>query len=72
MLSSSGEVDLVVVNLMETRVLSARGWLSVVEEAGQSGKSFVGRSGELWLFDGVKEGTQKDGSTGFEAYKDAR
>lgn len=64
---STGELDGVVVNLIETSVLSARGWLSEGEEAGHSGKSFVGRSGELWLFDGVNEGTQNDGSVGFEA-----
>lgn len=65
--SSTGEVDGVVLNVIETRVLSERGWLSVEEEAGHSGEGFVRRSGELWLFDGVKEGTQNDGSTGFEA-----
>lgn len=45
--SPTREVGSDVVNLIETRVLSAREWLSVEEEAGHSGKSFVGRSAEL-------------------------
>lgn len=65
--SSREELDSAVLNFIETRLLSARGWLSGGEEAGHIGESFAGRSEELWLLDGVKEGTQNDGRTGFEA-----
>ena len=58
--------EVVVLNLTEMRVLRERGWDVVVEEAGQRGWSLRGLEGLLWVVEGVREGTQKEGRVGLE------
>jgi hypothetical protein len=50
-----------------TRVLRDSGWVSLGEEAGQSGCSFWGLVGVEWV-EGVREGTQKEGRVGLAAW----
>ena len=54
--------------LIVTRVFSERVWVEVGEEPGQRGESFTVGLGLLVVVEGVRVGTQKEGSVVFEDY----
>ena len=54
--------------LIVTRVFSERVWVEEGEEPGQRGESFAVGLGLLVVVEGVRVGTQKEGSVVFEDY----
>ena len=58
------EVDesLLLLNVTGMRVLRDKECVSFSDDAGHEGESFVGFVGNLSFVDGVREGTQKEGS----------